>query len=1254
MPEMTLITAPLPPPKQIRFVNNQGQPPSKRRRINAACLTCRKRKTRCAGEKPVCSTCTKNGHQCQGYNDLVERKKEDTRTNGMTKMTRGDHDYVAGVKREAEDDDHSDDNHEDDDDENHHQQWKSKSAPASKTAGFAVVDGDVSMRRDSAPTNGYSGTRPRGPSNDWSHDSTRSPSSTRTARQSNSNGHRSPTMHHSHPVRRRDRIPYFRYFGPTAIVPGFKQNLPKEPSYRDPQFMRSSSSVATTPTPSHHIQPRTVQETLKDIPTLDEMPVYSTDDSKPVPEIIKVLVKTFFVRLGCNYPFLKEERFMRQLEEKQVEPILVDAMCALAARFSELPTFTNEQDGNRVPKSEYGDVFAHRVKTATVDTFSCPSVAAVQAFLLMAYEAFGANQDSALWMYLGIAIRMAVDLGLGKKEGVKYQGSRDPWYTRRWLNKHSDAWNSPSDDKQEEEETITAEEQKEVEQARIDTFWAVFMLDRIISSGTGRPATLRDDDMDLEIPEPTLDEEGWPDPFPACIKIIHLYGRASDVLNNIRDANDLTEESMKKLRQMESDLTIIYSKQHERLVFNTHNFKHYVEAGQGTIFILLHFWFHAMIIILHEPALLTPFGKLTNIQLLSNSRELARSSAKTIADIVAFAELIDHQSYIGNPFTSQPIFIAGCAFLKESALSASSPPSREPSPGPHAKNTSSRTQGGRLGIPIDNRPRHSLLTSAAAANYARCSQALSRVEQYWAGVGYIINAMEQRSQGIEDCETFAPGELERVLTRTRQASVQRLMHFENPIPPSPGVPPIAFSLTGTTNSPNSNLTRLYTSTTATTNSPNGNQTRIFNSATTNTSNGNSTRMYTSNASLSNTSMPPVSSPLPPPPQPTTAATPPGNMIYDPIRQDTPTVMFHPPPYPQPNVSAVRYQGRSSSFNHLRDRRSTSTLSRGTSLKYETPGSDDMTIGSDSPTISESNFNAYGKSLSPALPPLAPPPHRHSYMSTTPSTHSSTPFDNALLSPSSGTMTDPGGGMHHQQNQNQNQNQNQHHSNHQQQQQQHHGGHGGGHNNSPSYQNQNQNQQNQNPYQQQQHHNSYGANSNHNNHNNPNNSNNNNDNDYYHQQPTSRPSPTPPGPGGLGVVDPFNQNNFSTNSLYSAFTPDFMFECDEINLQNLPVELGLDAVGDSNMMESLSSIDAYAWCGLFDEYLITGNIGDGGNGSSSRGNEDDGSHGGGGGGGRRGGGGDQNGGGRHGNGNGGQGGGGGGDGRGHHRQGQGHH
>jgi hypothetical protein len=104
----------LPPLKQIRFVNNEGQPPAKRRRINAACVlslfsldfcgvccvfcarrrssqitysevplltdgdlqsnrcrTCRKRKTRCDGKKPLCSTCTENGHECLGYADVV-------------------------------------------------------------------------------------------------------------------------------------------------------------------------------------------------------------------------------------------------------------------------------------------------------------------------------------------------------------------------------------------------------------------------------------------------------------------------------------------------------------------------------------------------------------------------------------------------------------------------------------------------------------------------------------------------------------------------------------------------------------------------------------------------------------------------------------------------------------------------------------------------------------------------------------------------------------------------------------------------------------------------------------------------------------------------------------------------------------------------------------------------------------------------------------------------------------------------------
>jgi Fungal specific transcription factor domain len=308
-----------------------------------------------------------------------------------------------------------------------------------------------------------------------------------------------------------------------------------------------------------------------------DMPIYDQNDPSPVSKLILHLVETFFAHLGCNYPFLRPKSFMQRVEEKSVEPILVDAVCGLAARFSDHPLLVNGH-GSQYLKSEYGQVFAQRAKAAVVDTFPCPSVAAVQACLLLAYEGFGANQDSALWMYLGCAIRMAVDLGLQKLDGVKHQGEKDPGY-RRLSNDFADS-DPPA--------KITAQERKEVEQERIDTLWAVFMLDRVISSGTGRPVTLRDEDLELSFPTVTFNpQNGWPKPFPALIQIIHLYGRVSDLLNNIRDVKDVTPNKVEGLSEMEKDLTQFYEELDDRLTFNATNFQHYVRSGEGTNFILV-------------------------------------------------------------------------------------------------------------------------------------------------------------------------------------------------------------------------------------------------------------------------------------------------------------------------------------------------------------------------------------------------------------------------------------------------------------------------------------------------------------------------------------------------------------------------------------------------------------------------------------------------------------------------------------------
>lgn len=886
------------------------------------CLTCRKRKTRCDGERPTCATCEKNGHNCLGYNDLVEKPKQEPavkveRRGTMDPSNEAEEGYL--------------DDGEDEEGENRH--WKAQSAGGGKQSHAATGS---STKPSSESLSSTSATRPLGiQSHDWEQDSPHTqqqrpgnlikrPSYQRNvsfSEDSRSPHNRSPVQHHHE----RHRVPYFRYFGPTAIVPGYKQMVVNV-AVRDRRRSMAGSISTTSPgsnvshvTPSHASLNEAVHEAIED------MPVYDPNDQAPVHHVIISLIKTFFLHLGCNYPFLRKDKILRQVREKRLESILVDAMCGLAARFSELPIFTASAD---VSRSEYGNAFAQRAKAAIVDTFPCPTVGAVQAYILMAYESFGANQDSALWMYLGLAIRMAIDLGLQKNEGVQYQGDKDPWYTRTWNRK--DGYGNDEDNTQDADgDQLSQEEQRDIVQERIDTIWAVFILDRVISTGTGRPVTIRDDEFELSLPELTVDPvSGWPAPMPALIKIIQLYGRASDVLNKISKPEDLTQEKMAKLAKVENDLTRLYQKQDPRLHFNAHNFQEYVKTGQGTTFILLHFWFHALIIILHQP-LLIPGSISQTHQLLPHSRELSMSSAKTITDILAFAELIDPKSFIGNPFTSQPMYIAACAFLMESVANTSQPTSRDGTPPVGNSGTNpSRSQHGKSGPDGEVKTsKHSLLASAANQNYQRCYKSLQQLQTYWGGVNYIRVALEHRSKGIWDCETYTAEEYESTKLSRRAASLSRIPRLD--IPASPNMPPIAWSLTGTTNSPNSSLTLLYQNMNASTPQPTHN--------------------------------------IPPPAPPT----PPGNMIYDPIRQSLPeSTAMYPPAFPQANISAVRYSAHHAKTNRGGSSSSMNSHIQGKSmLKYETLHSDDS-----DPNTSGLSSMAGGHSI---LPPL----QTHAYTSS---------------------------------------------------------------------------------------------------------------------------------------------------------------------------------------------------------------------------------------------------------------------------------
>ena len=447
----------------------------------------------------------------------------------------------------------------------------------------------------------------------------------------------------------------------------------------------------------------------------------SSDDS-----LILQLVDSFFLCFGCIFPFLDRDEMVKDVKENQADAILLDSMCALSARLSYSPRSSKASRPLRrrsaavSPGSQasHGEAFARRAKSGVAAAFSCPSITVVQSCLLLAYAEFGSGCESELWMYAGIAIRMAQDLGLHKASDAQKDARN-----REVVESSEQDW---------------AASRKASDENRRDTFWAVFFLDRVISSSTGRPVSLRD--KDIQVPLPPLDgtnpSTARPLPFPPLIRIIHLYGRITDVL-----FDDGTFSPSTDLTRLETELTDLYHGLPVALHFNAVSFQEHSETHQGPSFVLLHLWFHALVVLLHQPDLLQN-SKSHVDQLFSNSRDLSMSSAKSIADILAFAEVMDARSFTSTPFTGQPVYIAACAFLNEgeaqtpagsaSASFARADVDRPSQPGP-------AEAGSRTAKP---------LAVAAHRNYRRCFQALNLLSLEWAGTRHLTVALTERAQAM--------------------------------------------------------------------------------------------------------------------------------------------------------------------------------------------------------------------------------------------------------------------------------------------------------------------------------------------------------------------------------------------------------------------------------------------------------------------------------------------------------------------------
>ncbi|VDC04186.1 unnamed protein product [Peniophora sp. CBMAI 1063] len=199
----------------------------------------------------------------------------------------------------------------------------------------------------------------------------------------------------------------------------------------------------------------------------------------PPPDLMMLLVDTFFMCLNCVTPLLHRQSFQRALADglhlrDEAFGGVVLLVCANGARLVEdtrvlLPGVSDW--------SSAGWQWFSQVQLTSRALMSVSRLYDLQAFCLGAIYLQGCSFPHAPWIVVGLGLRLALDIGAHRR---KSYGSRP---------------------------TIESELFKRV-------FWSLVFMDKWLSAALGRPSAIQEEDFDLDLPL-EVDDEYFESPNPA-------------------------------------------------------------------------------------------------------------------------------------------------------------------------------------------------------------------------------------------------------------------------------------------------------------------------------------------------------------------------------------------------------------------------------------------------------------------------------------------------------------------------------------------------------------------------------------------------------------------------------------------------------------------------------------------------------------------------------------------------------------------
>jgi hypothetical protein len=330
----------------------------------------------------------------------------------------------------------------------------------------------------------------------------------------------------------------------------------------------------------------------------------------PSQEIQEHLAEVYFDFVyGQSYPLLHKPSFMARLAAGNVAPVLVLAVCAISARFSNHPAVRTE------PAFLRGEEWAKAAREIALKRWDTPNLTVLIVYLLLGLHEFGTCHGGRSWMLAGMAQRMAFALLL--HQDLDHNG----WGRHA----HQDTSEiSPTD-----------------REIRRRAMWACFLMDRFNASGTDRPMQMSEDfvgiplpvtehlfEMELSAPTETLegkvlnpaerdagqleDARGNMGSSAYYIKLVAIWGRLVHYWNmggRERDKHPIWSPDS-ALSHMRRQVAEFRDNLPSRMIWNSENLQNHESESNANQFVFLHLVYHQVRLFMNRWALPSSgFGK---------------------------------------------------------------------------------------------------------------------------------------------------------------------------------------------------------------------------------------------------------------------------------------------------------------------------------------------------------------------------------------------------------------------------------------------------------------------------------------------------------------------------------------------------------------------------------------------------------------------------------------------------------------------